>query len=169
MHLYLPGEYYASADPACLELLVCECGLVCGKGFGDGGAEHPGLDEVAKFFKNVVAGCVVGNDDGVPGDAAIIGAAVPAGGGDGSAVADSRNDELVQGGAVDEPVHAVGRDLSDALRHIVTAGDNVIGSATTYQCFIGGLCIGDHLNSVMPTQFDDILPEGSGGAGHRDR
>jgi hypothetical protein len=53
--------------------------LVCGKRFGDGGAEHPGLDEVAKFFKNVVAGCVVGNDDGVPGDAAVSAPAVPAG------------------------------------------------------------------------------------------
>ena|SRR5258705_1407722 len=63
------GGYKASADPACLELLVCECGLLCGKGFGDGGAEHPGLDEVTKFFKNVVTGCVAGNDDGVPGDA----------------------------------------------------------------------------------------------------
>ena len=88
---------------------------------------------------------MVGNDDGVPAGAAVIGAAVPAGGGDGSAVADSGNDEVVQGGAVDEPVHAVGRNRSDALRHIVAAGDYVIGSATTYQCFIGGFCIGDHL------------------------
>jgi hypothetical protein len=112
--------------------LVCERGFVCGKGFGDWGAEHPGLDEVAKFFKHVVAGCVVGNDDGVPGDAAIVGGTVPAGRGDGSAVADSRNDEFVQGGAVDEPVHPGGRNLPDALRHIVAAGDNVIGSATTH-------------------------------------
>jgi hypothetical protein len=76
--------------------------LVCGKRFGDGGAEHPGLDEVAKFFKNVVAGCVVGNDDGVPGDAAVSAPAVPAGGGDGPAVADRGNDEVVQRGAVDK-------------------------------------------------------------------
>ena len=75
---------------------------MCGKRFGDGGAEHPGLDEVAKFFKNVVAGCVVGNDDGVPGDAAVSAPTVPAGGGDGPAVADRGNDEVVQRGAVDK-------------------------------------------------------------------